>query len=193
MIDDKEFVFKYKHVMEGKFEEMVTWFLNVKMGISSRSVPPLALNKRKIDLLGLYITVERDGGYRCVTNDNLWPVVAKDLGYDYQDGEYMRIIYAMYLDVLAYYYRFKVVQEKVYDKEVVKEKEGPSFGCHERRKSASNAQDEAASDHYALFARNEWESNWNLQKKRRRFDFNHARKVVEEANKSLMQHARQHN
>uniref|UniRef100_A0A251UHJ1 Putative ARID DNA-binding domain, Zinc finger, CCHC-type n=1 Tax=Helianthus annuus TaxID=4232 RepID=A0A251UHJ1_HELAN len=86
MIDDREFIFKYKHVLEAKFEEMVTRFLNVNMGISSRPVPPYAPTKRKIDLLGLYVTVERDGGYRSVTNDNSWPVVAKDLGYDYQDG-----------------------------------------------------------------------------------------------------------
>ncbi|KAF5802191.1 putative transcription factor & chromatin remodeling ARID family [Helianthus annuus] len=193
MIDDREFIFKYKHVLEAKFEEMVTRFLNVNMGISSRPVPPYAPTKRKIDLLGLYVTVERDGGYRSVTNDNSWPVVAKDLGYDYQDGEYMRIIYAMHLDILVYYYRFKVVQEKVFDKEVGKEGEGSSFGCHKRRKSAGDAQDEAASDHYALYAGNEWEGTWNLQKKRRRFDFNHARKAVEEANRSVMQHARKHN
>ncbi|KAJ0936360.1 putative transcription factor & chromatin remodeling ARID family [Helianthus annuus] len=193
MIDDREFVFKYKHVLEVKFKEMVTWFLNVNLGISSRPVPPYAPNKRKIDLLGLYVLVERDGGCRSVTNDNLWPVVAKDLGYDYQDGEYMRIIYAMYLDVLVYYYRFKVVQGKVYDKEVVNDGEGPSYGCHGRRKSAGDAQDEAASDHYALFAGNERESDWNLQKKRKCFNFNHARKAVEEANKNVMQQARKHN
>ncbi|KAM0023356.1 putative transcription factor & chromatin remodeling ARID family [Helianthus debilis subsp. tardiflorus] len=193
MIDDREFVFKYKHVLEAKLKEMVTWFLNVNLGISSRPVPPYAPNKRKVDLLGLYVLVKKDGGYRSVTSDNLWPVIAKGLGYDYQDGEYMRIIYAMYLDVLVYYYRFKMVHEKVYDMEMVNEGEGPSYNCHEQRKSAGDAQDEAASDHYALFARNECEGAWNLQKKRRRFAFNNARKVVEEANRSVMQHAQKHN
>ncbi|KAF5757712.1 putative transcription factor interactor and regulator CCHC(Zn) family [Helianthus annuus] len=95
MIDDREFVFKYKHELEGKFEEMLTWFLNVKLGISSRPIPPFASDNRKVDLLGLYVVVERDGGYRNVTNDNLWPVVAKDMGYEYHDGEFMRIIYAI--------------------------------------------------------------------------------------------------
>ncbi|KAJ0752118.1 putative transcription factor & chromatin remodeling ARID family [Helianthus annuus] len=193
MIDDREFVFKYKHELEGKFEEMVAWFLNVKLGISSRPIPQFASDNRKVNLLGLYIVVERDGGYLSVTNDNLWLVVAKDLGYEYHDGEFMRIIYAMYLDVLVYYYRFKVVQEKVIDEEVVKEGESSSTGGHERRKSADDAQDEAAMDHYALYAGNDWEGAWKIHKKHRRFDFNQARKAVEEANRSVLLHAGKHN
>ncbi|MFS7946679.1 putative transcription factor & chromatin remodeling ARID family [Helianthus anomalus] len=192
-IDDREFVFKYKHALDGKFEEMVTWFLNVKMGISSRPIPPFAPDNRRVDLLGLYVVVERDGGYRSVTNENLWPVIAKDLGYEYHDGEFMRIIYAMYLDVLVYYYRFKVVQEKVIDKEMIKGGECSSTGCHERKKSADAAQDEAAMYHYALYAGNDWEGAWKMHKKRRRFDFNQARKAVDEANRSVLMYAAKHN
>ncbi|MFS7929015.1 putative transcription factor & chromatin remodeling ARID family [Helianthus anomalus] len=92
MIDDKEFVIKYKHELEGNFEEMVTWFLNVKLGISTRHIPPFTSDNRSVDLLDLYVVVEGDGGYRSVTNDNLWPVITKDVGYEYHDGEFMRII-----------------------------------------------------------------------------------------------------
>ncbi|KAF5774618.1 putative transcription factor & chromatin remodeling ARID family [Helianthus annuus] len=113
MIGDRDFVFKYKHDLEKKFEELVGWFLNVKMGISSRPIPPLMPDDRRIDLLGLYVTVERDGGYRNVTNDNLWPAIDKNLGFEYQDEEFMRIIYAMYLDVLIYYYRFKSIKRSL--------------------------------------------------------------------------------
>ncbi|KAM0002055.1 putative transcription factor & chromatin remodeling ARID family [Helianthus debilis subsp. tardiflorus] len=193
MIDDREFVFKYKHELEGKFEEMVAWFLNVKLGISSRPIPPFASGNRRVNLLGLYVVVERDGGYRSVTNDNLWPVIAKDLRYEYHDGEFMRIIYAMYLDVLVYYYRFKTVQEKVIDKEMIKEGECSSTSCHEMRRSTDDVQDEAAMDHYALYAGNDWERAWKMHKKRRRFDFNQARKAVDEANKSVLMHAAKHN
>ncbi|MFS7921148.1 putative transcription factor & chromatin remodeling ARID family [Helianthus anomalus] len=194
MIDDREFVFKYKHTLETKFEEMVKWFLNVYMGISSRPIPPYAPNKRKIDLLGLYVLVARYGSYRNVTTDNLWPVIAKDLGFDYQVWDYMRIIYSMYLDVLEYYYRFKTVKEKVQDKEMVNEEEGSSHGSHVRRKSASDVQNEtAALAHFALFARNEGENDWNQQKRIKRFNFNHARWVVEEANRSVMEQAWKHN
>ncbi|MFS7968513.1 putative transcription factor & chromatin remodeling ARID family [Helianthus anomalus] len=171
MIDDREFVFKYKHELEGKFEQIVTWFLNVKLNLS-RPIPPFAPDNRRVDLLGLYVVVERDGGYRSVTNNNLWSVIAKDLGYEYHDVEFMRIVYAMYLNVLVYYYRFKNVQEKVIDKEMIKEWECSSTGCHERRMSADDVQDEAAMDHYALYAWNDWEGAWKMHKKRRRFDFN---------------------
>ncbi|KAJ0811417.1 putative transcription factor & chromatin remodeling ARID family [Helianthus annuus] len=81
MIDDRDFVFKYKHDLEIKFEKMVDWFLKEKMGRTSRSIPPLLDDGRRIDLLGLYIMVERDGGYQSVTVDNLWPAIAKDLGF----------------------------------------------------------------------------------------------------------------
>ncbi|KAF5793268.1 putative transcription factor & chromatin remodeling ARID family [Helianthus annuus] len=149
--------------------------------------------QKKIDLLSLYELVARDGGYRDVTTENIWPVIAKDLEFDYQDGDYMRIIYAMYLDVLEYYYRFKSIQEKLHDKEMVNEEEGPSQGCHRRRKSAGDIHDDADSAQYALFAGNGWEDDWNLQKKRKRFNFNHMRKAVEDANRSVMQQASKHN
>ncbi|KAJ0948700.1 putative transcription factor & chromatin remodeling ARID family [Helianthus annuus] len=110
MMEDGEFVFKYKHELEEKFEEMLTWFINVKRGITTRPIPPYtASDNRKVDLLGLYMVVKHDGGYRNVTDNNLWAVVAKDMRYEYHHGEFMRIIYAMYLDVLVYYHKFKYI------------------------------------------------------------------------------------
>ncbi|KAF5784496.1 putative transcription factor & chromatin remodeling ARID family [Helianthus annuus] len=103
MIDDRDFVFKYKHDLEMKFEIMVGWFLKEKLGITSRSIPPVLDDGRRIDLLSLYVMVEKDGGYQEVTVDNLWPAIAKDLGFEYQDGDFVRVIYAMYLYVLVYY------------------------------------------------------------------------------------------
>ncbi|MFS7921363.1 putative transcription factor & chromatin remodeling ARID family [Helianthus anomalus] len=110
MMEDSKFVFKYKHELEGKFEEMLTWFITVKLEISTRPIPPYAADNKKVDLLGLYMVVERDGGYQNVTDNNMWPVIAKDMRYGYHDGEFMRIIYAMYLDVLVY--RFKKVKAR---------------------------------------------------------------------------------
>ncbi|MFS7952933.1 putative transcription factor & chromatin remodeling ARID family [Helianthus anomalus] len=103
MMENGEFVFKYKHELEEKFEDMFTWFITVKLGISTRPIPPNAADNKKVDLLGLHMVVERDGGYRNVTDNNMWPMVAKVMGYEYHDGEFMRIIYAMNLDVLVYY------------------------------------------------------------------------------------------
>ncbi|KAJ0906631.1 putative transcription factor & chromatin remodeling ARID family [Helianthus annuus] len=139
---------------------MVGWFLNEKMGISSRPIPQLLTDDRKIDLLGLYVMVERDGGYQSVTVDNLWPAIAKDLGFEYQDGDFIRIIYAMYLDVLIYYYRFKSIQEKVYDKEMINEGESSIADDEQgRRKSAYSVLEDAATEHYALYAGNSWEGS----------------------------------
>ncbi|KAJ0512162.1 putative transcription factor & chromatin remodeling ARID family [Helianthus annuus] len=97
MLDDREYVFKYKVDLQRKFEEMIRWFLNEYMGINSRPVPPYSSDQRKIDLLSLYILVTKDGGYREVTTENTWPIIAKDMGFEYKDGDYMRIIYAMYV------------------------------------------------------------------------------------------------
>ncbi|MFS7923597.1 putative transcription factor & chromatin remodeling ARID family [Helianthus anomalus] len=63
MLDDREYVFKYKVDLQRKFEKMIRWFLNEYMGINSRPVPPYYLDQRKIDLLSLYILVAKDGGY----------------------------------------------------------------------------------------------------------------------------------
>ncbi|KAF5761106.1 putative transcription factor & chromatin remodeling ARID family [Helianthus annuus] len=193
MMEDGKFVFQYKHELERKFEEMLQWFITVKLGISTKPIPPQMSDNKKVDLLSLYMIVERDGGYRSVTNDNLWPVIAKDMGYEYQDGEYMRLIYAMYLDVLVYYYRVKDIQEKAHDKEMINEWESSSEGHHKRNVSAEAVKEVAAMDHYALFAGNDWEGAWKMQKRRRKFDFREARKAVNEANRSVLMYAAKYN
>ncbi|KAJ0771195.1 putative transcription factor interactor and regulator CCHC(Zn) family [Helianthus annuus] len=194
MLDDQEYVFKYKGILQQKFEEMIHWFLYVYMGITSRPVPPYFPDQRKIDLLSLYILVAKDGGYREVTTENIWPIIAKDLGFEYKDGDYMRITYAMYLDVLEYYYKFKSVQEAVHVKEMVNE--GAEFSGNAYRKTCSeemNQNEQADNAHagvdatqFALFAGNGWEDNWNLHKRRKRFNFSYMKKAVDDANQSVM-------
>ncbi|KAJ0489612.1 putative transcription factor & chromatin remodeling ARID family [Helianthus annuus] len=223
MLDDREYVFKYKVELQNKFEEMVRWFLNGYMGITSRPVPPYTTDQRKIDLLSLYILVASDGGYREVTTENTWPIITKDLGFGYEDGDYMRIVYAMYRDVLEYYYKFRTVQDEAHVKEMVNDNASSSRGCYRRTRSADKVQEDAAgndhndtgssrccymrtrsaddvredaagngqngagSTHYALFAENGWADNWNLHKRRKRFNFNHMKKAVDDANRSVMQ------
>ncbi|KAF5791488.1 putative transcription factor & chromatin remodeling ARID family [Helianthus annuus] len=193
MLEDGKFVFHYKHELEKKFEEMLHWFITVYLGITTRPIPPMMIDNRKIDLLSLYMIVERDGGYRSVTEDNLWPIISKDMGYEYKDGEYMRIVYAMYLDVLVYYYRFKDVQEKACDLERMKEKEAAPESSHGRSASAEVIKDVTAMDHYALYAGNDWEGAWNMHKRRRKFDFKEARKAVDETNESVLKFAAKRN
>ncbi|KAJ0567618.1 putative transcription factor & chromatin remodeling ARID family [Helianthus annuus] len=65
--------------------QQLEWFIKIKLGISTRPTPPYSADKRKIDLLELYVVVKREGGHKNVTSNNLWAVVAKDMGYDYSD------------------------------------------------------------------------------------------------------------
>ncbi|KAM0000128.1 putative transcription factor & chromatin remodeling ARID family [Helianthus debilis subsp. tardiflorus] len=110
MLEDVDYVCKIKFDLEIKFDEMVEWFIKIKLEISTRPIPAYASDNKKINLLELYMVVKREGGHMNVTSNNLWVVAAKDMGFDYQDGELMRLMYEMYLDVLVYYYRFKSTQ-----------------------------------------------------------------------------------
>ncbi|MFS7914679.1 putative transcription factor & chromatin remodeling ARID family [Helianthus anomalus] len=118
MMDDDEYVGKYKFILQDKFEEMVNWFITKKLGVTTRPIPAYASNNRKVCLLDLYLIIEREGGHRQVTENNLWPMIAKEIGFEYSDGELMCLMYAMYLDVLIYYYKFKTIQSNVQDKEM---------------------------------------------------------------------------
>ncbi|KAF5753783.1 putative transcription factor interactor and regulator CCHC(Zn) family [Helianthus annuus] len=123
MMDDEEYIGKYKYILQTKFEEMVEWFMIKKLGITTRPLPAYASNNRKVFLLDLYLEIEKEGGHRSVTENNLWPKVAKDMGFEYSGGELMRLIYVMYLDVLVYYYKFKIVQSGVSERDNADDKE----------------------------------------------------------------------
>ncbi|MFS8000971.1 hypothetical protein Hanom_Chr13g01184841 [Helianthus anomalus] len=87
MMDDDEYIGKYKYILQSKFEEMVEWFITRKLGITTRPLPAYVSN-------------------------NHWKV-AKDMGFEYSDGELIRLIYVMYLDVLVYYYKFKIKRQQM--------------------------------------------------------------------------------
>ncbi|KAM0014053.1 putative transcription factor & chromatin remodeling ARID family [Helianthus debilis subsp. tardiflorus] len=193
LLDDREFVIKYKHILDSKFEELVKWFLFNYMKINTRPVPPVASHKRKVNLLSLYLLVAADGGYKTVTMENMWPAIAKDLGFDYEDGDYMRTTYAMYLDILEYYYNFKLFERKVQDKETVVEEGRFTGGHHEVSNNTEDIQQvPAGMEQAALFTRID-DENWNEGKRRKRFNFDYARWAVEEANQSVLDRSRKHN
>ncbi|KAJ0795178.1 putative transcription factor & chromatin remodeling ARID family [Helianthus annuus] len=116
MLEDVDYFLKYKYYLEITFDSMIEWFLKEKLEIHSRPLPAYASNNRKVGLLDLYMAVKREGGHRRITENGMWAMIAKDTGFEYEDGEYMRLIYAMYLDVLVYYYKFKVTQERAIGK-----------------------------------------------------------------------------
>ncbi|MFS8012429.1 hypothetical protein Hanom_Chr14g01320751 [Helianthus anomalus] len=110
----------------------------------------------------------------------------------------MRLIYAMYLDVLVHYYKFKMTQEKALEKEEVKMAVDPRQSKSEGDKVVVTDADQTESDgcprsagaaskdadHYAFFAGNDWHGIKKLNI-RRRFDFNRAKDAVDDANNSV--------
>ncbi|MFS7928306.1 putative transcription factor & chromatin remodeling ARID family [Helianthus anomalus] len=172
---------------------MIDWFLRVKMGISSRPIPVIMGNNKRVNLLDHYMIFKREGGHRTVTSNNLWAMVSKDMRHEYEDGEYMRIVYAMYLDVLIYYYKFKSVQDNARDdrsRGAAWNEEMAADGG--RRTISTGCIPDDEREHYALFAGNDW-TGMNKTQKRRRFDFRKAEKAVNEANRSVLTNSRGYN
>ncbi|KAJ0821234.1 putative transcription factor & chromatin remodeling ARID family [Helianthus annuus] len=208
MLEDEDYFIKYKYYLEVTFNKMIEWFLKEKLEIHSRPLPAYASNNRKVILLDLYMAVKREGGHRRITDNgdnDMWAMIAKDIGFEYEDGEYMRLIYAMYLDVLVYYYKFKTTQEKALDKEEVKKVADPRQSKSDAEEMEETDEDQvkddcsmnagAAStnaDHYAFFAGNDWNGMKKLNM-RRRFDFNRAKAAVDDANISVLKNSRKPN
>ncbi|KAJ0755550.1 putative transcription factor & chromatin remodeling ARID family [Helianthus annuus] len=112
MLDDEDYVIIYKYHLETTFNNMIDWFLKEKLEINTRPLPAYAPNNhRKVCLLDLYMAVKREGGHRRITENNMWAMIVRDIGFEYDEGEYMRLIYTMYLDVLIYYYKYKSTQD----------------------------------------------------------------------------------
>ncbi|KAJ0670184.1 putative transcription factor & chromatin remodeling ARID family [Helianthus annuus] len=95
MLEDEDYFIKYEYYLEVAFNNMIEWFLKEKLEIHSRPLPAYASNNRKVRLLDLYMAVKREGGHQRITENGMWAMIAKDTGFEYEDGEYMRLIYAM--------------------------------------------------------------------------------------------------
>ncbi|KAF5823957.1 putative transcription factor & chromatin remodeling ARID family [Helianthus annuus] len=195
---------KYKYHLETKFNDMIDWFLKAKLEIYTRPLPAYASSNGKVCLLDLYMGVKREGGHRMVTENNLWAKIAKEIGFDYSEGEYMSLLYAMYLDVIIYYYKYKSTQEKVHEKEEIKtvvdprqsRSEGDKLMGTDAEQSEGNTRNEDAAgneaEYYAFFSGNDWEGIKRLHT-RRRFDFKRTKAAVDDANISVLMHSRKRN
>ncbi|MFS7906515.1 putative transcription factor & chromatin remodeling ARID family [Helianthus anomalus] len=206
MLDDEDYVVKYKYHLETTFSNMIDWFINEKLGINSRPLPAYASNNRRVSLLDLYMAVKRDGGHQRITKNSMWAMIARDRGFEYDEEEYTRLIYAMYLDVLVYYYKYKTTQEKALEKEEVKmvvdprqrRSEGGRMAVTDAEQTETEGcsrTEEAAckdADHYAFFAGNDWHGIKKLNI-RRRFDFNREKAAMDVANNSVLKNSRKHN
>ncbi|KAJ0956739.1 putative transcription factor interactor and regulator CCHC(Zn) family [Helianthus annuus] len=153
-----------------------------------------------------YIETEKEGGHRNITENNLWPKVAKDLGFEYNDGELIRLIYVMYLDVLVYYYKFKMVQSKVSERDNADDNEVliskmEMRGSHSEGEDVKNDKGEddcqevagSPKEHYAFFTNDGWNEIKRRRQARRTFDFNRAKAAMDAANESVLQYSRKLN
>ncbi|KAJ0837158.1 putative transcription factor & chromatin remodeling ARID family [Helianthus annuus] len=199
MLEDDGYIGKYKYFIEKKIEDMVDWFLKVKLEINSRPLPAYAEGNKKISLLDLYLAVKREGAHRRVTDNHMWAVISKDMGLEYNDGELMRLMYAMYMDVLVYYYKIKSNKEMAAEKEIREDigmkrrtrsmemEASTSMMSREEPEQAvddHDAPEQAADEHYAFFAGNDWYGLKRL-KQWKKFDFKRAEKAVNEAKESV--------
>ncbi|MFS7984386.1 putative transcription factor & chromatin remodeling ARID family [Helianthus anomalus] len=175
---------------------MVDWFQKVELEINSRPLPAYADNNKKVSLLDLYLAVKREGGHRRVTDNHMWAVISKDMGLEYSDGE-MRLMYAMYLDVLVYYYKVKSTKDVAAEKEIKEDIEVKRRTRSMEMEASTSMQsreeqEQAADEHYAFFAANDWYGLKQL-KQRKKFDFKRAEKAVKEANESVQKYSRKEN
>ncbi|KAM0037208.1 putative transcription factor & chromatin remodeling ARID family [Helianthus debilis subsp. tardiflorus] len=169
MLEDESYVANYRYHIDIKFNEMIDWFLKDKLEIFTRPLPAYASDNTKVCLLDLYMSVKREGGHRVVTENNLWAQIAKETGFDYNEGEYMRLLYAMYLDVMIYYYKYKSIQEHarqteeikvVTDPRQIKSDEVIMKETYETQTTGDQRSKDVAendAEHYAFFAGNDWE------------------------------------
>ncbi|KAL9997530.1 putative transcription factor & chromatin remodeling ARID family [Helianthus debilis subsp. tardiflorus] len=185
MLDDEEYVMKYKYHLETKFNDMIDWFLKEKLEINTRPLPAYASDNRMVCLLDLYMAVKREGGHRRITENNLWAMIAKEICFF----------------IIT---KYKSTQEKVHEKEEVKKVVDPrqrrsegdrKYGTDaDQSEGNSKIADTAGknAEHYAFFASNDWQGIKRLHT-RRRFDFNRAKAVVDDANNSVIMHSRKRN
>ncbi|KAI3826013.1 hypothetical protein L1987_00053 [Smallanthus sonchifolius] len=105
--------FAYRTLLRVRFKEMLGWFLQEYLLIpEERPIPPTIDDNKEVELLDLYLVVQRKVGQRSVSARDLGAVIAKDLEFDYDKAYMMRVIYAKYLVILENSHRLYKAEEK---------------------------------------------------------------------------------
>ncbi|KAL0426024.1 UNVERIFIED_CONTAM: AT-rich interactive domain-containing protein 2 [Sesamum radiatum] len=98
--------------LKSLFDEFLVVFLKEVSGISCfRPLPPLIGEGEEVDLFKLHVVVRERGGYRGVSENGLWSLVAKDCGFDLRTGAALKLVYVKYLDTLDRWLR-KVLKDQ---------------------------------------------------------------------------------
>ncbi|XP_020581036.1 AT-rich interactive domain-containing protein 1 isoform X2 [Phalaenopsis equestris] len=84
-----------------RFEQILSVFLKeLHCKSDIRPFPAMLGDGRPIDLHKLYLLVSKRGGYKSVTANKAWAVVAEELGLESAIGCPLKLIYAKYLNLL---------------------------------------------------------------------------------------------
>ncbi|XP_020547578.1 AT-rich interactive domain-containing protein 1 [Sesamum indicum] len=98
--------------LKSLFDEFLVVFLKEVSGISCfRPLPPLIGEGEEVDLFKLHVVVRKRGGYRGVSENGLWSLVAKDCGFELRTGAALKLVYVKYLDTLDRWLR-KAVKDQ---------------------------------------------------------------------------------
>lgn len=107
--------------LKSLFDEFLVVFLKEVPGISCfRPLPPRIGEGVEVDLFKLHVVVRKRGGYRSVSENGLWSLVAKDCGFDLRTGPALKLVYVKYLDTLDRWLR-KIINDKQRDETGVQE------------------------------------------------------------------------
>lgn len=83
------------------FDQFLGPFLKQIRGHNSyRPLPPMLGNGQCVDLFKLFLLVKEKGGYRTVSENVLWNLVAEESGLDSGVGSALKLVYIKYLDLL---------------------------------------------------------------------------------------------
>lgn len=84
-----------------RFDQFLGSFLKQICGRNSyRPLPPMLGNGQCVDLFKLFSIVKEKGGYRAVSKNVLWDLVAEESGLDSGFGSSLKLVYFKYLDLL---------------------------------------------------------------------------------------------
>ncbi|KAJ0665874.1 putative transcription factor & chromatin remodeling ARID family [Helianthus annuus] len=94
------------------FNQIVSRFLKEYCNSNCfRPFPPMLGDGKPVDLLRLYLCVREKGGYKSVSKNGIWDLVAKEIGCDSKSSASLKVVYVKYLDLLDEWF-LKTVKDK---------------------------------------------------------------------------------
>ncbi|KAM0070889.1 putative transcription factor & chromatin remodeling ARID family [Helianthus debilis subsp. tardiflorus] len=97
----------HQRFFDAPFEEILIWFISDFLGIvCEKAMPPELIDGRELSLILLHRIVKLNGGFKEVTEKNLWDVIAAKYGYEPDDAYEVKVAYIYYLELVEWYFDF---------------------------------------------------------------------------------------